>query len=105
LVDEERGRKRKRDVVEIDDEGRSQSRGLRSKSRSRTPAKGLLVTPRDKSGMRDATQVKKARKMHKVAQRDRNMHAKKGEGDRVIPNMMLKHMLSGKRGNGSTDRR
>jgi len=105
LVAEERGRKRKREASEVD-EGRSGSQSVvRSKSRSRTPAKGLMVKPRDQSGMRDKAQISKAKKMHKVSQRDRNMHAKKGEGDRVILNMRLKHMLSGKRGNGSTDRR
>jgi nucleolar GTP-binding protein len=31
--------------------------------------------------------------------------ARKGEGDRHVPNFMPKHLLTGKRGNGKTDRR
>ena len=31
--------------------------------------------------------------------------ARKGEADRHIPNLMPKHLYSGKRGNGKTDRR
>jgi hypothetical protein len=31
--------------------------------------------------------------------------AMKGEGDRHVPNFMPKHLLTGKRGNGKTDRR
>jgi len=34
-----------------------------------------------------------------------NMNAKKGEADRSIPNLKPKHLFSGKRSGGSTDRR
>lgn len=50
-------------------------------------------------------QVNKVNKMTKVSQRGRNLEAKKGEGDRVIVNLMPKHLFSGKRGIGKTDRR
>jgi len=61
--------------------------------------------PRDISGIRDVkvrTKVKKvARKSQKPMQRD----ARKGEGDRHVFNLMPKHLFSGKRGAGKTDRR
>lgn len=49
--------------------------------------------------------ITKAKKIGRKAQKERNHQAKKGEGDRVILNMMPKHLFSGKRGNGKTDRR
>jgi nucleolar GTP-binding protein len=47
----------------------------------------------------------KAVKLADLAQRKRNKQAKAGEGDRVIPTKMPKHLFSGKRGIGKTDRR
>jgi nucleolar GTP-binding protein len=41
----------------------------------------------------------------KKSQRAANLDARKGEGDRVILNMRPKHLLSGKRKSGTTDRR
>ena len=70
----------------------------RSRSRSRT-------TPRDQSGVRDPTMAKKVRKIAKNAQKSRNRDAKKGEGDRVILDMKPKHLFSGKRKMGKTQRR
>jgi len=68
-------------------------------------ARSKSRTPRDKSGLRDNTMVTKVKKIAKKAQKPRNHQAKKGEGDRVILNMKPKHLFSGKRGNGKTDRR
>ncbi|XP_005107816.1 nucleolar GTP-binding protein 1 [Aplysia californica] len=76
---------------------RDESVGGTSRSKSRTP--------RDKSGLRDSTMVSKVKKIAKKAQKPRNHQAKKGEGDRVILNMKPKHLFSGKRGAGKTDRR
>jgi len=87
-----------------------------SKSASRPPvkkardesvgtARSKSRTPRDKSGLRDNVEVKKVKKIAKKAQIPFNRNAKKGEGDRVILNMKPKHLFSGKRGNGKTDRR
>lgn len=76
---------------------RSQSEAGRSRSQSRTP--------RDQSGLRDKTMVSKVKKIAKKAQKERNHLAKKGEGDRVILNMKPKHLFSGKRKSGKTDRR
>lgn len=87
-----------------------------SKSASRPPvkkardesvgtARSKSRTPRDKSGLRDNVEVKKVKKIAKKAQIPFNRNAKKGEGDRVILNMKPKHLFSGKRGSGKTDRR
>ncbi|XP_059179707.1 GTP-binding protein 4-like [Physella acuta] len=92
---------------------------LRAKSRSssRPPLKRKCTeyeaaearsksrTPRDRSGLRDNTMIKKVKKIAKKAQKPRNHQAKKGEGDRVILNMKPKHLFSGKRKAGKTDRR
>jgi len=71
----------------------------RSRSASRTRP------PRDKSGVRDEQMAKKARKLHKLSQRDMNQNAKKGEADRRILTSKPKHLYSGKRKIGKTDRR
>ena len=49
--------------------------------------------------------VQKARKIAKKAQKPRAHQARKGEGDRVILNMKPKHLFSGKRKMGKTQRR
>lgn len=47
----------------------------------------------------------KALQLADKAQKKRNKLAKAGEGDRVIHTKMPKHLFSGKRGIGKTDRR
>ena len=49
--------------------------------------------------------AKKVRKMAKVAQRPANQEARKGEADRRILCSRPKHLFTGKRGIGKTDRR
>lgn len=61
--------------------------------------------PRDQSGVRDVTMAKKARKISKINQRKINMGGKKGEADRSIAVKKPKHLFSGKRSTGKTDRR
>ena len=61
--------------------------------------------PRDKSGMRDSSQVDLARKKMKKGLVKNNMLARRGEADRHIPDLKPKHLFSGKRGIGKTDRR
>ncbi|KAM3821913.1 GTP-binding protein 4 [Vipera latastei] len=62
-------------------------------------------TPRDVSGLRDAKMVKKAKTMMKNAQRKMNQLGKKGEADRSVFDLKPKHLFSGKRKAGSTNRR
>ncbi|KAL6301282.1 GTP binding protein 4 [Sparassis latifolia] len=60
---------------------------------------------RQLAGMRDEAQASKAIKLRNLGQRERNMHAKAGESDRAIKVKMPKHLFSGKRKMGKTDRR
>lgn len=76
-----------------------------SVERSRSRSKSKTPQTRDKSGVRDEVMAKKAKKLHKVNQRDMNLHAKKGESDRRILCSKPKHLFSGKRKAGKTDRR
>jgi len=69
----------------------------RRESRSRSPTPG--------SGLKDLNQVIKVQKIAKTMQRARNKDARKGEGDRIVLDMKPKHLFTGKRGAGKTDRR
>lgn len=87
----ERSASRKR--LKVDD---GSSRRARSSSRM----------PRDQSGVKDAVQVKKIKKIqNKTREKNFSMHGKAGESDRAIKCKMPKHLFAGKRGNGKTDRR
>ena len=76
--------------MRMDSEGR-----VRSSSR----------TPRDVSAIRDPVLREKMRKVGKKAQRGMAVMARKGEGDRTIPNVKPKHLFAGKRKMGKTSRR
>ena len=84
--------KRKRDC------GRDESRSVDPHNRSLTPS-------RDKAGLADEIQLKKAKKLRNEGQRKPNAIGRIGDGDRMHRNKMPKHLFSGKRGNGKTDRR
>jgi len=71
-------------------------RTSRSRSRSKTPAQ---------EGLKDFKQKLKAVKLARNAQRDMQKGARKGEGDRHIYDLKPKHLLTGKRTTGKTDRR
>ncbi|KAG8214128.1 P-loop containing nucleoside triphosphate hydrolase protein [Butyriboletus roseoflavus] len=62
-------------------------------------------TNRQLAGMRDDQQASKAIKLRNLGQRERNMHAKAGESDRAIRVKKPKHLFSGKRKAGKTNRR
>ena len=97
-----------------DTEGTHFKRASRSQSR---PTKRLKMevdgkvrsasrTPRDQSGVKDATQVKKLKKINiKSRTKAFSAHGKAGESDRHIACKKPKHLFAGKRGNGKTDRR
>ena len=55
--------------------------------------------------MRDEVQQAKANKLMKQKQFKLNKFARAGEADRHIATKKPKHLFSGKRGNGKTDRR
>jgi nucleolar GTP-binding protein len=120
------GRKRERSLSRMDSElGRlgipispARMRNL-SRSMSRPPAKKLRtlsasernrsrsksVPARDEQGVKNETARIKVKKMAKKAQKPKNRDARKGEGDRHIFDMKPKHLFTGKRGIGKTDRR
>jgi len=102
------GRKRERssgmeenaDAMDIDQPNKRPRMLSRSRSASRPPGE---VIPGE--GFKDTPQKLKAMKLGKKAAKKRNKQARKGEGDRVILNMKPKHLFSGKRSIGKTDRR
>lgn len=54
-------------------------------------------------GIADGSERIKVERVAKLQRRERNRHARKGEGDRHTPVSLPKHLFSGKRGNGKTD--
>jgi nucleolar GTP-binding protein len=64
-----------------------------------------MKPPSIRDGVKDVTQKNKAIKIADKKQRVRNRLGKAGEADRVINTKMPKHLFSGKRGLGKTDRR
>lgn len=106
-----KGRKRERspegrnDGMDIDDDTPSKKQRLsRSLSRSRSVSRPPHeVVPGE--GLRDSAQKIKAIKLAKGSSKKRNKNAKRGEADRVIVNLKPKHLYTGKRSNGKTDRR
>ncbi|CAA7054063.1 unnamed protein product [Microthlaspi erraticum] len=111
-----RGRKRDRsedgnnDAMDVDDEQQSNKKQrVRSKSRSMSVARSASRPPADAvvpgDGFKDSTQKKSALKISHGSHKKRDKNARKGEADRVIPTLRPKHLFSGKRGKGKTDRR
>jgi len=89
------GRKRTRSASATgEEEGKIQKK--KSHSRSRTPSQ---------MGLKDQKQVVKVQKIARNAQKERNKEARKGEGDHHVPDFKPKHLFSGSRGIGKTDRR
>jgi len=87
----------------------SLSRGrkrTRSESRERgvDPHASRSRTPQDE-GLRDKRQKLEAQKAAWRAQKKQHKLARQGEADRAIYDAMPKHLYSGKRGIGKTDRR
>ncbi|ERN14790.1 hypothetical protein AMTRI_Chr02g255320 [Amborella trichopoda] len=105
----QRGRKRARSLaIEDEDEGMdidqpNKKFRMRSRSRSQSRAPRGEVVPGE--GFKDSVQKTKALKLGKKAVKKRNKDARRGEADRVILNMKPKHLFSGKRSIGKTDRR
>lgn len=54
-------------------------------------------------GVADGSERTKTDRMGKLQRRERNRNARRGEADRHTPVSLLKHLFSGKRGNGKTD--
>ena len=106
-----RGRKRERspdndggDAMDMDVDTPNKRLRMRSRSRSRSVSRppGELVPG---EGFKDSAQKVKAQKLAKKSSKKRNKDARRGEADRVIPTLKPKHLFSGKRSTGKTDRR
>ncbi|KAG6789461.1 hypothetical protein POTOM_005559 [Populus tomentosa] len=108
-----RGRKRERSTDRGHDDGGAMDMDVdqpnkklrlrstsRSRSRSRPPNE---VVPGE--GFKDSFQKSKAIKLFKNSAKKRNKDARRGEADRVIPTLKPKHLFSGKRSIGKTQRR
>ncbi|XP_065053233.1 GTP-binding protein 4-like [Rhopilema esculentum] len=93
----------------------SRARSLSRKNRKRkheasvqasmSRAHSSSKVPRDQSGIPDPKKRAKVRKLAKVSQRKLNQFGKAGEADRKIQSKMPKHLFSGKRKQGKTQRR
>jgi len=100
---EKRGRKRHRSLSRARPEGDDATDDDKKRARSRS--RSMVPKAPHEEGLANEVVKKKVAKMKRIAERKRNRQAKKGPGDRVILNLMPKHLYSGKRGIGSTDRR
>lgn len=68
-------------------------------------SKRMPRSNRQLAGLKDTSQANKATKLRNLGQRPRNMLARAGEADRAIKVKMPKHLFSGKRKAGKTNRR
>ncbi|MCJ1335599.1 Nucleolar GTP-binding protein 1 [Bachmanniomyces sp. S44760] len=112
------------DTTNISARARSQSRGrsaLRSRSATEdvmdldTPTDPMGVLPtksrarsqsnRREDGVTSLTSRSKADRLQKLGQQKMNRMARQGEADRHVPATMPKHLFSGKRSMGKTQRR
>lgn len=90
----------------VDADSAAKKRIHSSKSRGMSRGRSLsMAAPAANTGLRDSAMSNKAVKLADKAQRKMNKMAKTGEADRVITTKMPKHLFSGKRPKGKTDRR
>lgn len=98
----------KKDAHFARSQSRSTSRPAIKKARADSTGRvrsSSRAVPRDESGIRAPELKAKAKKMSKKAQGKMNQFGKAGEADRHIAVKMPRHLFSGKRGIGKTDRR
>ena len=86
------------DAMEVDTPD-STGDGLRAKSRARSQSN------RREDGVTSLTARSKADRLSKLGQKKMNRMARQGEADRHVPATMPKHLFSGKRSMGKTQRR
>ncbi|KAL1976915.1 hypothetical protein VTN31DRAFT_3197 [Thermomyces dupontii] len=89
------------DAMDIDSTSNPREAIARAKSRARSQA----ATNRLTDGVPDATARTKAERLQKLAQKKMNRMARQGEADRHQTAALPKHLFSGKRGIGKTQRR
>eukprot|EP01023_Acetabularia_acetabulum_P035975 TRINITY_DN3401_c0_g1_i4.p1 TRINITY_DN3401_c0_g1~~TRINITY_DN3401_c0_g1_i4.p1 ORF type:complete len:676 (-),score=137.05 TRINITY_DN3401_c0_g1_i4:1599-3626(-) len=88
------------DALEPEQKKRVHSTKSRSMSRGRSFS---LMEPRLKDGLKDGVQRARAIKLSDRMQKKWQKKARKGEADRIIPNLMPKHLFTGKGGIGKRD--
>jgi len=77
----------------------------KKRKREQSRSRSIAATPKRNSGMSEAKQVVKATKLNRSGRKFLASKSMRGESDRTIPNLMPKHLYSGKRSNGKLDRR
>merc|ERR1719481_2447190 len=110
--------KREFEELGVDMDGKEDSHFARSRSAARPKKRAKMEVdgssktrstsrlPRDQSGVKNPEQAKKLKKMAKKTQNKAfSVMGKAGESDRHIAVKKPKHLFSGKRGMGKTDRR
>jgi len=90
--------------MNVDIEERRSSKKVKTTSGA-VVSKRVPRTDRTLAGFRDIAQANRATKLRNFGQRPRNMLAKASESDRAIRAKMPKHLYTGKRKVGKTDRR
>ncbi|GJW24436.1 nucleolar GTP-binding protein 1-like protein [Tanacetum coccineum] len=95
------------DEMDVDNDGSNKKLRLRSFSRSgtRSSSRPPMIEVVPGEGYKDSAMKVKAFKIGWDSCKKRNKEARKGEGDRVIPTLKPKHLYTGKRSNGKTQRR
>jgi nucleolar GTP-binding protein len=83
---------------------RSQTRG-RKRERDSSAEREISKTPRPGEGYRNVKQRLLAEKLAKKSMKPLTRDGRRGESDRHVYDWMPKHLFSGKRGIGNTDRR
>lgn len=79
---------------------------MRLQSESQSRARSSSKPARDEMGVKDSTMKTKLKNIaHKALKKKIAKKGLKGEADRFIGTKMPKHLFSGKRGVGKTDRR
>jgi len=91
--------KRKRDSTAGEDGGGSVGRDKSSATRGRSHSMNVM------KGLATPEAFQQVEKKRRKSMRKLEKHGKQGESDRHIPDLKPKHLYSGKRGIGKTDRR
>lgn len=103
------GRKRERTASRSrgpgEEEGMTELEKKKVRRENKSKSRLASLTPKPGSGMKDLAEALKAQDKTNASRKDRNRDGRRGESDRHIASKMPKHLFSGKRGIGKTDRR
>ncbi|KAF5198826.1 Nucleolar gtp-binding protein [Thalictrum thalictroides] len=99
-----RGRKRERSVARGDEATAMDADQPNKKQRMRSLSRARSLSRPPGEGFKDSKQKIAALNIARKSAKQRNKNARRGEADRVIPTLKPKHLFSGKRDKGKTDR-